>query len=283
MAVELDRIALDDVGGNPERLARAIHEQLGDIPGPVPVLHIARALDIVEIRTEPLRSFEAALIATPDRGHGAILVNAHSPRSRQRYSIGHELGHYLNPWHVPTAPDGFQCTSEDMMTSSGNTRRLRQEAEANQFAIELLAPAARLASALSTSANLEAVITVSSELDISKAAAARRCVALHDERLAVVFSRNGKVIYAERGHEFPLLAVWKGDALPRLPVDPDGSLSSWMGVDSRDWLKGNNSGELSAQILQQANGYAITLLRLAPDNREAQEEAELDGLPAFRS
>ena len=58
----LDRIALDDAGGNPRKIAEAIHLQLGDLTGPVPVDAIAHALDIVEIRKEPLTSFEGALI-----------------------------------------------------------------------------------------------------------------------------------------------------------------------------------------------------------------------------
>ena len=50
MAVSLDRMAVDDVATDPERIAAEIHRQLGDIDPPVPVDEIARALDIVEIR-----------------------------------------------------------------------------------------------------------------------------------------------------------------------------------------------------------------------------------------
>jgi len=55
---------------NPQRLAEAIHAQSGDIPGPVPVNDIARALDIVEIKEAPLTGFEGALVALPEKGLG---------------------------------------------------------------------------------------------------------------------------------------------------------------------------------------------------------------------
>ena len=74
-AIKLDRMALDDVGVNPRRLAEAIHAQLGEGSGPVPVNEIARALDIHEIREERLAAIEAALLTTPERGYGSILLN----------------------------------------------------------------------------------------------------------------------------------------------------------------------------------------------------------------
>ena len=48
------------------------------------------------------------------KSYGAILVNGASSPRRRRYTIGHELGHFLNEHHVPTMEDGFQCTKEDM-------------------------------------------------------------------------------------------------------------------------------------------------------------------------
>ena len=76
-------------------------------------------------------------------------VNEKSSYRRQRYSSGHELCHFLNPAHQPTSSMGrFACTSRDLSTtwlstggsSDPDDRHIRQETEANLFAIELLAP-----------------------------------------------------------------------------------------------------------------------------------------------
>jgi hypothetical protein len=217
--------------------------------------------------------------------HGAIawpLVVAYAGPSKWR-CIGHEISHYLNPWHQPVGDAGFRSTRGDMLVFGGASRHLRQEAQANQFAIELLAPAERLRAALDAPADMTAVLAIATELDISKTAAARRYVALHDETLALVLSKDGRVLYAERPREFPALAIWKGDSLPEMPVDAGGApMSEWMDVDAPDWLKTDRRAHLSAQMLIQANGYAMTLLRLEMDEADEKEEGDLDGLPAFR-
>jgi Zn-dependent peptidase ImmA (M78 family) len=143
--LSLDRMSVEDVGLNPQRLAESIHAQLQGNLVPVPVREIALALDIDEIREEPLTSLEAALVTTAERDRGKILLNSNSSRRRRRFSVGHELLHFLNPLHQQTAPEGFQCSRADMRVSSATqNRHLRQEGEANAFAIELLTPRSQL-------------------------------------------------------------------------------------------------------------------------------------------
>ena len=139
--LRLDRMAVEEVGSHPERLAAAIHDQLGLAAGPVPVEAIAAALDIAEIRIADRRPRGSA------RHHGGArrrndLVRAGAPRPRRRFTIAHELGHFLNVWHDMTTPIGFACSATTWHLVA---RRLRpntpqhwfQEAEASRFAIEL--------------------------------------------------------------------------------------------------------------------------------------------------
>ena len=130
----LDRMAIEEAGPNPERLAAAIHDQLRHKSGEVPVAAIAAALDIVEIKEARLKSLEGALIAPADRNVGAILVNSESSPPRRRFTLAHELGHFLNPWHRSEDPSGsFACSRADVATpwrkpSPSASRRLGQEA-----------------------------------------------------------------------------------------------------------------------------------------------------------
>ncbi len=101
---------IEEVGFNPENLAKAVHHQLDSKTGPVPVTAIAAALDIINIRYEPLESFEGALVMPASRNRGVILVNSLVSTKRQRFTIAHELGHYLNLRHVPVSDQGFECT-----------------------------------------------------------------------------------------------------------------------------------------------------------------------------
>ena len=277
MQVELDRMTIEDVGANPERLAQTIHDQLPGLEGAVPVYDIARALDIEEIREEALTSFEGALITPPEKGRGAILVNATSPRQRRRYTVGHELGHFLNPWHKPTAPEGFRCTGADMLVSSGAGRHQRQEAEANRFAIELLAPERHVAPYLSGAADLAKAVALATDFDISKEAAARRYVALHDETLAVLLVRGATVRYVDRPPDFPILGFWNGDRLPHT----GGLGMEWDELDARDWLRATRRVELSAQMLRQADDYAILLLRAETTADDEEDGTGVDEAPTF--
>ena len=63
----LDRMAIEEAGSNPEKLAEALHRQLNYSTGKVPIEEIATALDIAEVRHEKLESFEGALLTTPER------------------------------------------------------------------------------------------------------------------------------------------------------------------------------------------------------------------------
>lgn len=256
----LDRMSIEDVGLNPQRLAEAIHAQLGSHSGAVPVREIALALDIEEIREARLTNLEAALVTTRERDRGQILLNLNSSHQRRRFSLGHELLHFLNPQHEQTSPEGFQCSRSDMRVSSAiENRHARQEAEANAFAIELLTQRPRLKPLLRTQPDLEKVLKIANEFDISKEAAARRYVQVHGECLAVVFSKGGRFAYADRSTDFPFIALRPGQEC-RIAQLPEGSISDADEVDTGDWLAPGHDARLTAQTFGQANGHAITLL-----------------------
>jgi Zn-dependent peptidase ImmA (M78 family) len=77
-----------------------------------------------------------------------IVVEAEHHEHRRRFSIAHEIGHFVLHYLPRTAPGGlFACTAADMETNSlgaGETAsqalHTKQEVEANQFANALLMP-----------------------------------------------------------------------------------------------------------------------------------------------
>jgi len=261
-AILLDRMALDDVGLNPEKLAAAIHDQLGHRPGPVPVHGIARALDILQIREEPLEGFEGALVTGQERDRGSILVNTRRSTRRRRYTVAHELLHFLNPTHRPTSLQGFWCSKIDMRLTAldDKDRHRRQEAEANTFAIELLAPLNKVKHLVGERPDLKLVLAMARELDLSREACARRLVELHSETIAAVFSRAGRMLYAATSPDFPTLAVAKDELLSLPSTAPVARPSRMDEAEPSDWLRNAGGIELMQQTLQQQDGYATTLL-----------------------
>ena len=77
-----------------------LHRQIGRCKGPIPVVEVARALDIEEVRLEHLDGCEGVLLTDRVRSRGRILVNRRGGQRRVRFGIGHELGHFLNERHL---------------------------------------------------------------------------------------------------------------------------------------------------------------------------------------
>jgi hypothetical protein len=273
VSLKLDRMALEDVGAEPQRQAEAILAQMQYRNGPVPIEDIAHALGIDEIREEPLNNFEGALLTDTERGSGSILINSNAPLRRRRFTLSHELGHFVNPYHLSQDERGFFCSAADMRTgySVKADQQRRQEAEANRFAIEILAPRTRCRALFNGDADLAEILGMVREFEISRVAAARRYIELHEDAVAVVFTKERRLTYFVRSDGFPALSVAKGDLL-RLPREPanTGEPTEMGYVDSGFWLD-RHQGELLLQTLFQKEGCAISLLRFIPDDEEEPE------------
>lgn len=280
--IKIERMDLADIG-NPVLLAKAIIEQLPDITLPIPVHEIARALDIIEIKPLTVSGFEGGLITFDDKSSGSILVNEKNSPRRQRFTIGHELGHYTNPWHTPGSNGEFMCSSRDMVASQykPNDKRQKMEVEANQFSAELLMPSKFLIPDLKRlkAPEIDHIVSLADKYDVSKESMARRYAEFQDEPCAFVFSRNGRVSYTVKGKYFPQLSVWaNGDPIPADSItksfdNSPGSSSDWQEHTSDVWLRDNSKYQsVYEQTLAQENGYRITLLTLGDEVDEDEEE-----------
>jgi hypothetical protein len=85
------------------------------------------------IKYQPLQGCEARILGYKDRA--IITVNASSSRERQRFSAGHELGH----WMRDRGQVAFQCEYKNF-TRDWSSSISNPETRANQFAGDLLLP-----------------------------------------------------------------------------------------------------------------------------------------------
>lgn len=263
----LKRVELADLH-HPTRIAAKIHQLLGAIDGPIPILEITKALDVSKVKLDVFDGFEGMLLTDDRRSKGVIVANTGNGRKRARFTVAHELGHFLMERHRPSDGNGFRCMPSDMREWGEKKRHQRQEAEANRFAIELLAPRGRLETAVAHNPDLEHVEILSGELDISKEAAARRYVELHDARIAMIFFQGGSLRCFDKSDDFPFLAINQDAHLPPSVAAglSAGTLTDVTEADPKDWLDGLIRGELWVQTLHQRDGYGITMLTLAPDD-----------------
>ena len=158
-----------------------------------------------------------------------------------------------------------RCTKADFRQSRTDRKNRRQEVEANEFAISLLAPRYKTAPILAEPPDIEAILALSKSLDVSLEAAARCLVDGHDEPLAAVLSKEGRIRYMVRGAKFPWLLRSAGEPVSRLSTTHAAlakqrpSTSKMAEVASSVWTDAEIP-ELYEQVRVGRSGISLTLL-----------------------
>ena len=120
------------------------------------------------ITREPLTGCEANIIGTSDRA--VITINSTSIESRQRFSAGHELGH----WMRDRGQSAFGCSNRTMQTEWTVNN---PESRANRFAADLLLPLAMFVPlARAKPITFDTVAILSDEFKMSRTATTLRLV-----------------------------------------------------------------------------------------------------------
>jgi hypothetical protein len=277
--MKVTRLDLDGTG-SPTGLVTKILKAEPTLPVPVPIEDLAYQLDIGEIGELSTEGFEGGLLTDDVRSFGGILVRKGMDPRRRRFTIGHELGHFLLPFHKPAKVGQFLCSRADMMrwTAKEQDRAAKMEVEANLFSSLILMPPPHLRTFLRKTGepSLNSVLAVHEQYMVSKEAAARAYVEYHDEAIAIAIVRDGLIQRIYRGRSFPRLGVARGDTLPLTTKVQGGigTISEMREAQAAHWLESDFGVALPAlyqQTLVQSNGFAMVLLW-----PETPDEDEID-------
>jgi Zn-dependent peptidase ImmA (M78 family) len=268
--LSLSRLELDDLG-SPADIASRIHELAPGLPLKFAIEDICRQLDIIDIEEKPVTSFEAMLLMDANKAWGSIVVAEGRRSERRRFSIGHELGHFLIPTHRPNPDAGFCCSLSDLRLGDArqHDRHKRIEAEANRFAAHLLMPPARIRSSLrSRQPDLGEIVRLAGEFGVSREAMARGYIEAHRQTLAVVILHGGRIDRIYRSEDFPWIEPRPGQPVPEDSIGSGhrlrpGECSDMEECAPESWLgerAARRVDALSEQVLEQQNGWATVLL-----------------------
>ncbi len=269
--MSLGRLDLDGAG-SPEALVTRILKLEPGLTLPVPIEELCSALDIVSIADLETEGFEAALITDDVKSQGAILVAKSRSRQRRRFSIAHELGHFLIPAHMPPSDGQFLCSAEQLrlLAQKDQDRRARMEVEANRFAALLLMPPPLLRARLREKRHpqLEHLVALADMFDVSKEAMARAYAEHHDETVAVLIWRDGRLVRCYRSATMPWLSVQIRDHATReqlggLSAAAVGSITAPSEVDPLDWFDERSARqvlELIEQRMPQRGEFVMQML-----------------------
>ena len=273
--------------GSPEALVKRILQAEPKLTVPVPIQDLCARLGILGIENLDTSEFEGGLVTDAKRSDGTILVK-HGGELRRRFTIAHELGHFLMASHVPDQPGRFLCKSSDLlrlMAKAGDQRQ-RREVEANRFATLLLMPPHLLREAIAAfrEPDLHHVLLLARDFAVGKETAARAYVQYYPERIAIVVAGNGRVQRCYRSLSFPDIICAAGSPVPTGSLYHGGphrpnSASAIAACRPDLWIdvkRDLRAPTLYEQVYLQPNGFAMILLRLEPVPEESAEERRLE-------
>jgi hypothetical protein len=175
-----------------------------------------------------------------------------------------------------------------MLEARDCTRHRKQEAEANHFAVALLAPDCKMRPCLGDDPDLRTLQKTADVLDLSLEATIRRYLDLVDVPVAAIWTKDSKVRTAKRHRDFPWITRGKGDALSDLTQAWRAIRNGRSGftdvVDSPAAAWTDRDGvEVYEQTRVGRDGHAVTLLwadLLDDDDIDEGGPAKL-GVPGF--
>src|SRR5208337_2132337 len=173
-------------------LARRVVERRRLVP-PIDIVDIVKCYATVELIRIPfdLDGISMHLKTKGKRPH--IVVNSSMSESRIRFTLAHELGHVLIPWHVGSIADEIDSYE------GGLDEYKFYEGEANRFTAELLMPMDWVVDLLTLFANpRDAMVEISKRANVSPQAAALRVVACNTEQCIFVMLESGRVTLSGR-------------------------------------------------------------------------------------
>jgi Zn-dependent peptidase ImmA (M78 family) len=146
---------------------------------PVPVIAIANELGISVFESVDFANGEAGLIRKEEDGSYAIYLNALDAPTRQRFTIAHEIGHFI--LHKDLLDKGEEFVDNIKQPFNGVLHRTtgkphqqeerKREVEANEFAANLLMPGETFKSVWNQN---EVIEPVAEYFNVSSAAATIR-------------------------------------------------------------------------------------------------------------
>lgn len=273
-----------------QRKATRLLQEYGAFELPVDPFRIAKALDL-SVMPMPSGYTGSSAMLVHWRGHFGIGYPAHvGNEGFQRFSVSHEIGHYVLPGHV------------DAMVSSDTTRPLpsrpfgkdRFEEEADRFATALLMPSGLFTAELRVAGDgFEAVKWLSERCRTSWEATAIRYAECVPHAIAVVRTTRDRVDYVipsrklkRRVTPFPAL---KGTPLPantatfRFNQDRRNIQNSrYLRGESRlaDWFGAPHGEPLIEEVIG-LGSYGKTLSILT-SSRSRRDRAAGSNRPRFR-
>jgi hypothetical protein len=208
---------------------------------------------------ETLDGCEARILGCGDRA--IITINADASRERQRFSAGHELGH----WMRDRGQVAFACTDRNFVREWGDDN---PERRANRYAVDVLLPRKLFEKAArGRPPTFESARALSGLFETSLTSTAIRLVELGDSPAMIVCSDSPGRQWFFRSPSipetlWPLTKPGAGSLAAKLLAGTLARSPSPEAVDADEWIDqaGAASYTLIEDSLRTRSGFVLTLL-----------------------
>lgn len=224
---------------------------------------------ITAVKGGHLPGFEGGLFRAPKgkRGWGIIYNNSIQPESRVRFTIAHELGHYL--LHRKRYPDGIHCERINEPWALEEYRSV--EREANQFAAYLLIPANDLCRQIPPfeKPTFDQLIACADRYHVSLTSAVLQWVDNTRLRAVAVFSRDGSILWTNLSRSAKTTSAFYGSKGMPLPHESPAMRRHFLPADESRTVEHGDTVWFGESCTETAlttgqHGLAISLLVFEP-------------------
>lgn len=257
---------------------------------PIDPAAIAREILNIEVVAKQTESGVSGMLLRLGEAYAIVYASHINSEGFQRFSIAHEIGHYLLPGHIEQV---LSSTGQVHKSHAGNFCGDPYETEADHFAAGLLMPDPMFSKAMRSAGDgIQAIRSLSGLCMTSLEATAIRFVARADTPTAIIRSHGQRIDYCFMSSGLEELGgldwIRRGMALPSDCVTRAFNLNEQNVKDGKQsegasplasWFGGNWDIELIEEVQGLGSyGKTLTVLR-TPDDfdpEEYQDEEELE-------
>jgi len=247
---------------------------------PIDLMAIAERLEIIVQAKSEGNSGVSGMLLKHENNFGIMYATHIKSIGFQRFSIAHEIGHFLLDGHIEQIlPDG----ANEHESRAGFTSSDPYEIEADNFASALLMPSELFKKEMQKmEEGLEAIKALAKVCETSLISTAIRYTKFAEEPCAIIVSEGNIIYYAFMSESLKRLPdiewIKKGMAIPGntltynyAAVDDGSDLG-----DLSDWFEGHNFETQEDVIKLGEYGKTLTVITVTQDIEEYEEEADLD-------
>lgn len=208
-----------------------------------------------------------------------IIVNSLCKNARSKFTLAHELGHVIIPWHIGTIVDNIYQTSVH-----SQIQYFIQEQEANSFAAEILMPARWMEQLITEKIDLaELHNLIKNQADVSAQAAAIRILNFMPKNVFYVATENSIVVHSSRSNGSNLLLPENNIQFDKYNIQyvenythttQKGIVYHWYKLNNEIEINSDNDLRTWREILDSI------ILEIYPPNEHAKIKQSINGILA---